>query len=139
MQCILQTLSQQHQGLSQSKNKSAQISDCKLSFAWFVPTKIGVEGGQSGVAKSEKFRSFSTHINLKTVFPTLKQKSKCYMNLIIERSFHRYKLVYSHEKRNSKEFLKQNYVIGLDSCYLFTKKIWNMELNMILKVLMEFS
>ena len=40
---------------------------------------------------------------------------------------------------NSKEFLKQNYVIGLDSCYLFTKKIWNMELKMILIVLIEFS
>ena len=40
---------------------------------------------------------------------------------------------------NFKTFLKENYVITLGSCYLFTKKILNMELNLILIVLMEFA
>ena len=34
-------------------------------------------------------------------------------------------------------FLEENCAIALDSCYLFTKKTLNMELNMIL--LMEFE
>ena len=38
-------------------------------------------------------------------------------------------------RTNFETFLKENYVIGLGSCYLFTKKMWNMELNMILIVL----
>ena len=33
--------------------------------------------------------------------------------------------------RSSKSFLKENYAIALDSCYLFTKKMLNMEFNMI--------
>ena len=36
-----------------------------------------------------------------------------------------------------KTFLKENYVITLDSCYVFAKKTLNMELNLILAVLME--
>ena len=31
--------------------------------------------------------------------------------------------------RNFKTFLKENYAIALDSCYLSTKKMLNMELN----------
>ena len=31
-----------------------------------------------------------------------------------------------------KTLLKENYVIALDSCYMFTQKTWNMELNMAL-------
>ena len=31
---------------------------------------------------------------------------------------------------NFKTFLKENYAIALDSCYLFNKKMLNMELNM---------
>ena len=33
-----------------------------------------------------------------------------------------------------KTLLKENYVIALDSCYMFTQKTWNMELNMALIV-----
>ena len=33
-----------------------------------------------------------------------------------------------------KTLLKENYVIALDSCYMFTQKTWNMELNMMLIV-----
>ena len=42
------------------------------------------------------------------------------------------------EGRHFKTFLKENYVIALDSCYIFTK---NIEHGMIMKliVLMEFS
>ena len=36
------------------------------------------------------------------------------------------------ESRNFKIFLKENYTITLDSCYLFPKIILNMELKMIL-------
>ena len=39
----------------------------------------------------------------------------------------------------SKTFLNQNYAIALQSCYLFTNKMLNMELNMVLTVLMEFA
>ena len=39
------------------------------------------------------------------------------------------------EGTNSKIFLKENYAIALDSCYFLTKKMLNMELNMILIVL----
>ena len=39
--------------------------------------------------------------------------------------------------RNFKKILKDNYAVALDSCYLFTTKMLNMELNMILIVLME--
>ena len=42
-------------------------------------------------------------------------------------------------RRSFKIFLKENYAIALDSCYLFTKKKLNMELNMILIVLMQTS
>ena len=47
--------------------------------------------------------------------------------------------VYTRRERNFKTSLKENYAIALDSCCLFTKKILNMELNMILIVLMEFA
>ena len=43
------------------------------------------------------------------------------------------------EGRNFKTFLKENYTITLDSCYSFTKKMLNMELNLILIALMEFA
>ena len=36
------------------------------------------------------------------------------------------------EGRNFKTFLKENYAIALDCCYLFTIKILNMELKMII-------
>ena len=39
--------------------------------------------------------------------------------------------------RSFKTFLKENCAVTLDSYYLFTKNILNMELNMILIVLME--
>ena len=39
---------------------------------------------------------------------------------------------YEHVWRNSKTFLEENCAVALDSCYLFTKKMLNMELNMIL-------
>ena len=39
--------------------------------------------------------------------------------------------------RNFKKILKDNYAVALDSCYLFTTKMLNMELNMILIVLMK--
>ena len=42
------------------------------------------------------------------------------------------------EERDFKRFLKENYTIALDGCYLFTKKMLNVEKNMILIVLMEF-
>ena len=41
------------------------------------------------------------------------------------------------EDRSFKPFLKEDYAIGLGSSYLFTKKMLNMELKMILKVLLE--
>ena len=41
--------------------------------------------------------------------------------------------------KNFKTFLKENYPIALDSCFLFTKKTLNMKLNMILIALMEFA
>ena len=43
------------------------------------------------------------------------------------------------EVRNFKIFLKENYAIALDSCYLIAKEMMNMKLNMILVVLMEFA
>ena len=43
------------------------------------------------------------------------------------------------EGRNFKTFLKENYTITLESCYSFTKKMLNMELNLILVALMEFA
>ena len=36
------------------------------------------------------------------------------------------------EGRNFKTFLKENCAIAFDSCYLFTKEILNMELNIVL-------
>ena len=44
---------------------------------------------------------------------------------------------YEHVSRNFKTFLGENCAVDLDSCYLCTKKMLNMELNMIL--LMEFE
>ena len=44
---------------------------------------------------------------------------------------------YEHVERNFKTFLKKNFAVALDSCFLFTKKMLNIELNMIL--LMEFA
>ena len=35
------------------------------------------------------------------------------------------------EGRSFKAFLKENYAVVWESCYLFTKKMLNMELNMI--------
>ena len=43
------------------------------------------------------------------------------------------------EGTNFKAFLKENYAIALDSCYLFTNHILNREMKMILIVLMEFA
>ena len=43
------------------------------------------------------------------------------------------------EGGNFKTFFKENYAIALERCYLFTKKMLNMELKMILIVLMEFA
>ena len=42
------------------------------------------------------------------------------------------------EGMDFKKSLTKNYAIALDSCYLFTKKIWNLQLSIILIVLMEF-
>ena len=44
---------------------------------------------------------------------------------------------YEPVQRNFKTFLKKNFAVALDSCFLFTKTMLNMELNMIL--LMEFA
>ena len=47
--------------------------------------------------------------------------------------------MYLHtEGRDFKKSLTKNYAIALDSCYLFTKEIWNLQLSIILIVLMEF-
>ena len=43
------------------------------------------------------------------------------------------------EDRNVKTLLKENYAVTLDSCYLFSKKMLSMKLNMMLIVLMEFA
>ena len=43
------------------------------------------------------------------------------------------------EGRNFKTFLKENYAVALDSCFVFTDKMSNMELNMMLIVLIEFT
>ena len=43
------------------------------------------------------------------------------------------------EGRNFKTFLKESYAIALDSCYIFTKKLLKMELNIMLIVFMEFA
>ena len=43
------------------------------------------------------------------------------------------------EDKNLKTFLKENYSVGLDSCYIFTKNMLNMELNIMLMVPMEFA
>ena len=43
------------------------------------------------------------------------------------------------EGRNSKTFWEENYAVALDSCCLCTKKLLNMELNMMLVVLMQFA
>ena len=43
------------------------------------------------------------------------------------------------EGKNFKTFLKENNAIALDNCYLFTKKMLIMEMNMILMVYMEFA
>ena len=42
------------------------------------------------------------------------------------------------EGRNFKTFLKENFAIAFNSCYLFTKKMLNMELNMTMIMLVEF-
>ena len=34
--------------------------------------------------------------------------------------------------RNFKTFLKENYAVGLVNCYLFTKKVLNIKLNVML-------
>ena len=39
---------------------------------------------------------------------------------------------YTEVGMSFKTFLRENYAIALDSCYLFTKKMLNMKLNMIL-------
>ena len=36
-------------------------------------------------------------------------------------------------------FLKKNYAVALDSCYMFTNNKLNMELSMMLIVLVEFA
>ena len=46
----------------------------------------------------------------------------------------KYKLT---EGKNFKTFLKENYAIALDICYLFTTEMLKMDLNMISIVLME--
>ena len=43
------------------------------------------------------------------------------------------------ERKNFKIFLKENYAIALNSCCISTKKMLNMELNIMLIVLMEFA
>ena len=43
------------------------------------------------------------------------------------------------EGTNFKTFLKENYPIDLDSCYIFTNNMLNLELKMMLIVLMEFA
>ena len=43
------------------------------------------------------------------------------------------------EGRNFKIFLEENYANAFDSCYLFTKNMLNMELNMILIMLREVA
>ena len=47
------------------------------------------------------------------------------------------KYILTERDRGFKIFLKENYAITSDSCYLFTKKMLNMELNMKLLVLIE--
>ena len=41
------------------------------------------------------------------------------------------------EDRNFKTFLKEDYTIGLDSCYIFTEKMLNKESNRMVIVVME--
>ena len=43
------------------------------------------------------------------------------------------------EGRNFKTFLKENYAIALNSCYLFNKKMLNMKMRMIFLVLKKFT
>ena len=52
--------------------------------------------------------------------------------------FYRYEHVHTYRMYLlQKTLLKENYAIDLDSCYLFTKKMLNVELNMILIVLID--
>ena len=53
--------------------------------------------------------------------------------------FYRYEHFILIEGTNLWTFLKKNYAIALDSYYMFTKKMLNMEFNMMLIVLVEFA
>ena len=54
--------------------------------------------------------------------------------------FYRYEIFYIiTEGRNFKTFLKEDYGIAFDSCYMFTKKILNMEFDTMRIVLMEYA
>ena len=66
--------------------------------------------------------------NLKKILSALKLPS---CGIVVSIDMNMYILT---ESRNFKTLLKENYAIALDSCYLFTKKMLNMELNMILIV-----
>ena len=73
---------------------------------------------------------------------TIKKKKKM-CTRIWTCGFYWYKQTRSYvltEGRNFKTFLmKEKYIISLDSCYLFTKKMLNTQLNVMLIVLMEFA
>ena len=43
------------------------------------------------------------------------------------------------ENRNFKTFLKKNYAVDWESFYVFTKTMLNMELNIMLRELIEFA
>ena len=54
--------------------------------------------------------------------------------------FYRYKHIYTYRRKGFQSiFGKRNYAIGLENCFLFTKKSWTMEMSIILTVLLEFA
>ena len=87
-----------------------------LSGSWFVTFKKDVSQGPC----------------VKPKFFSLKLPS---CGLVVFISMNTYVLT---EDTNLKTFLKESYSVGLDSCYIFTKNILNMESKMTLIAFMEF-
>ena len=97
------------------------ISEKSITMCTFIPTE---RVSQPGIKKC--LPEFS-------ILSALKLRS-CELLVFID--MNTYILI---EDKDFWAFLKKNYAVALDSCYMFTNNKLNMELDMMLIVLVEFA
>ena len=87
---------------------------------------------------SEKKFTRSTLLHLGGALMHQKSQQTRHTKNLCTRTSGIYEHVYTYRRKEFQNISKENYTVALDSCYLFTKRMLNIWLNMILLVIIRF-